>query len=595
MNRHILTIFFCFICIQQVICQDYFFDYKLFKEIVSDSLEGKVKNYAFVLSLKGPQPTIMVQSYGGAPKEKIAGQIGCGDYFDPGTAINIASVSKLITTSAALRAIEKTPGLSLELKMKDYIPYRWRNVLHPDYTNVTARLLLQHRAGFNRNGDSKLPTRAYLSEPLGICGGTQDNPVYCKVGVKKYSNYSMLMFQVMLGYMLYPDKMAATEASFKDHTDENYDKSILKELSDIYYHYVQDSILHPNLIYSDCNITSVDCYGLIYKSENDMDPGIIFPDLRYAYCSAGGWAMSAESLILFLNKLKYTNNIISSESYKLMENIDSPDYALGYYFYDKTDEGICFNHGGTNTLNGRGSYALAMNFPNGMQAAGLINSKSSFFSPVWKMHDVFIEAYNKSCCPPSVSVFSNVGLEGWKLQNIKAGDSVISQSMVVMSPGDSILFRAGKSVSLKPGFHAKEGSAFHAYIGPCKKGGGGIEDFENTDINESFYENEEIFSTEISAFQPKNIRSSLPETNITVLPNPFTANIQISYQLEKVSPVVFMIYTQDGREVLSLLAESGKPAGSYCSTFDLSGLPNGIYIYKFKKGETSQTGQLLKQ
>lgn len=596
MGKYLFIFFLCILLAPKTICQDYFFDYKLFKDIVSDSLEGKVKNYAFALSLKGPSPAIMASDYGGDPKEKIMGQIGCGDLFDLGTAINIGSVSKIVTTAAVLRAIEKTPGLNLDLKMKDYIPYRWRDVLHPDYADVTIRLLLQHRAGFNRVGDNKLPTRTYLSQPLGICSGNEENPIYCKVGVKNYSNYSMLMFQIMLGYMISPQKMAAIESSLNDHTDESYDQSILKELSDIYYYYVQDSVLRPNLIYSDCNTASVDCYGLIYKSENDTDPGLLLPDSRYSYCSAGGWVMSVEHLLLFLNTLKYSDKIISADSYKLMENADLPYKSLGYYFYDETDEGICFHHGGSNTQNGRSCRAMAMNFPNGMEAAGLINSKSSFFSPEWKMRDLFIKAYNESCCPSSVYVLTNVGLESWKLKNIKAKEAIISQSKVVVNPGDNIHFRAGKSISLKPGFYAKEGCTFRAYPGACKEGDGGIGGFENAILNEPFSESEESFFVETpSVPEAENIQGSPKEESLRVYPNPFSRSIQISYHLEKTGSVVLTLYTQEGKEVVSLLAESDKPAGSYRSTFDLSALPNGMYIYKFKNGGKTQTGHLFKQ
>jgi hypothetical protein len=75
-------------------------------------------------------------------------------------------------------------------------------------------------------------------------------------------------------------------------------------------------------------------------------------------------------------------------------------------------------------------------------------------------------------------------------------------------------------------------------------------------------------------------------------PNPFNSATKLQYQLAEDCLVSLVIFDIRGREVVKL-AEGFKPAGSYETTFNASGLPSGIYFASFKAGEFHQTQKLL--
>ena len=74
-------------------------------------------------------------------------------------------------------------------------------------------------------------------------------------------------------------------------------------------------------------------------------------------------------------------------------------------------------------------------------------------------------------------------------------------------------------------------------------------------------------------------------------PNPFNPSTVISYQLPVTSEVTLKVYNVLGNEVATLVDEY-KPAGSYETKFDASGLASGIYFYQLKAGTFIQTNKM---
>lgn len=69
-------------------------------------------------------------------------------------------------------------------------------------------------------------------------------------------------------------------------------------------------------------------------------------------------------------------------------------------------------------------------------------------------------------------------------------------------------------------------------------------------------------------------------------PNPFNPNTVIGYQLSVSSNVTLKVYDVLGNEIVTLVDEK-KPAGTYEVTFDASGLPSGVYLYRLQAGKSS--------
>jgi hypothetical protein len=75
-------------------------------------------------------------------------------------------------------------------------------------------------------------------------------------------------------------------------------------------------------------------------------------------------------------------------------------------------------------------------------------------------------------------------------------------------------------------------------------------------------------------------------------PNPFNASTVIKYDLPKASDVSIDIYDILGRKVENLLSEK-QPAGSHSITWNVGDVPSGIYFYKIKAGNYSETKKCL--
>ena len=75
-------------------------------------------------------------------------------------------------------------------------------------------------------------------------------------------------------------------------------------------------------------------------------------------------------------------------------------------------------------------------------------------------------------------------------------------------------------------------------------------------------------------------------------PNPCTSSTRISYTVPVTSHTSLILYDLLGNKVATLVNEV-KPAGSYNSELNVKGLQAGIYYYRFKSGNFSQSKKLL--
>ena len=69
-------------------------------------------------------------------------------------------------------------------------------------------------------------------------------------------------------------------------------------------------------------------------------------------------------------------------------------------------------------------------------------------------------------------------------------------------------------------------------------------------------------------------------------PNPFNPTTQIAYSVPKSDYVSLKVYNLLGQEITTLF-EGYRRAGNYEVTFDATGLPCGVYLYRLSVGNTS--------
>jgi len=77
-----------------------------------------------------------------------------------------------------------------------------------------------------------------------------------------------------------------------------------------------------------------------------------------------------------------------------------------------------------------------------------------------------------------------------------------------------------------------------------------------------------------------------------VYPNPFNPETVIRFQLPVASNLNLTVYDVSGR-VVAELVNSNYDAGIHEITFDGSGLPSGVYIYRLTAGEYTASGKMV--
>lgn len=75
-------------------------------------------------------------------------------------------------------------------------------------------------------------------------------------------------------------------------------------------------------------------------------------------------------------------------------------------------------------------------------------------------------------------------------------------------------------------------------------------------------------------------------------PNPFNPSTTIAYQIPGTEFITLKVYDILGREVATLVNEE-KPAGSYETQFEGSGLTSGIYFYQLNTGNYAETKKMF--
>lgn len=75
-------------------------------------------------------------------------------------------------------------------------------------------------------------------------------------------------------------------------------------------------------------------------------------------------------------------------------------------------------------------------------------------------------------------------------------------------------------------------------------------------------------------------------------PNPFNPVTTIQYEVATESRIRLKLYDITGREITTLVDEV-KPAGEYRVSFDASGLPSGVYIYRIEADKFNESKKLI--
>ncbi len=157
--------------------------------------------------------------------------------------------------------------------------------------------------------------------------------------------------------------------------------------------------------------------------------------------------------------------------------------------------------------------------------------------------------------------------------HFEADDEILAYN--ILFPGSIVIYEAGDSVILKPGFRALAGCNFRAYIGAC---------YGNAAPPEN-----ETAGDRSSA----EVHLGTGDTQLKISPNPFTSGTSIQYVLTEVSEVDLRVYNALGGLVTQLVRLERQAAGTYEFKFEAADLPNGIYFLVLWEGKNRYAKRMV--
>jgi hypothetical protein len=168
-------------------------------------------------------------------------------------------------------------------------------------------------------------------------------------------------------------------------------------------------------------------------------------------------------------------------------------------------------------------------------------------------------AQAQEACPTTVSL--TAPLSGARV--IEQASAHLTAANQVQS-GD-VIYRAGQSVTLTPGFEVKPGAIFEASLAACK---------------------------------PLEMDRTTWEDNVFTLgayPNPFAQNTLIEYTIPETSTVSISIIDIKGVTISRLLTDQPQAGGTHRVTFESETLAEGVYICTLTTPNGRKTHKIVKQ
>lgn len=281
------------------------------------------------------------------------------------TRMNIASISKFITTIAVLKIIEDDPQLDLDDEIGSFLPNDWNPT--NDVGEITFRQLMNHTSGLHINTNDGENGQLYDN----LKDVVQNTPVGSKTF--DYVNINFAFFRILIPKMI-------NIGNLNSET----------EYANAYENYIQSQVLNPIGIYG-ANLKQEGFDALLYRFPYDNSLGINPGDWTLI-SGAGGWYMSAFQLAHFIAYVWHSEDLVSKEMRHQMNNsllglsesVDNGEHG----FYQAKGGGLRYGSSPKKGLD-----CMFMNYPNGIQVVVLLNSTDATFPLHPKLRDIFDESW----------------------------------------------------------------------------------------------------------------------------------------------------------------------------------------------------------
>lgn len=449
----------------QVDHREHFINFFTFDLELSQILDGNVKGYQYAI---GDESGVVYRNFSGVAKEAVDNN-GVVSDWNHNSQMYVASVAKMVCTVAIMKMLENsnvpgapTLGNKLNLFLEDYLPIRWRALIDGTEDDIRLKHLMRHHSGL----------AGVSSNAKTAIAGTVNVPI---PDAFDYENANFELAGFMTVYMANAATMGALEAFHLNSTNAVYDAAFINTIQSLYHNFVQTNILGPAGISADCalyagNTNSTDVYRYGGPVDNN---GSVFGN--GSSCMYVGWILSATDMINFMQQWSNPGspgNILSQASVDFIN--DFPDNAsttpLGWIFdrdgYNGNIEGYSHNGiwwtCGANTTNCEVYTSGVMLLEDNMYLSINVNSNASGGNRVNRTRDL-LTAYDAAVCSPLI-LLSNANK---KIYHSAETTILTLAAGLHVEPNETVVLKAGTTSILGPGFHAKPGSKFRAYIADC--------------------------------------------------------------------------------------------------------------------------------
>lgn len=184
----------------------------------------------------------------------------------------------------------------------------------------------------------------------------------------------------------------------------------------------------------------------------------------------------------------------------------------------------------------------------------------------------------------STAVIENKNMSGtYQTKNIQGNTIIVTINMQGNAQAN-VTYKAGEGITLKPGFHAKTGVTFHAYIDPltCNNNGSNYERYGEFSDEEEDDENETI--------------SQIPKTEnlFSISPNPANGQFQVNYTALSNEEVYIELMDVTGH-ILQRWQKTGEAGKIVQCEMDVRSLLPGVYMLRLVEGAELKTAKVVIQ
>ena len=190
---------------------------------------------------------------------------------------------------------------------------------------------------------------------------------------------------------------------------------------------------------------------------------------------------------------------------------------------------------------------------------------------------ILLSEYMLGQCPLTMTLSgTETGTEAYEASSIT--------STQVIEVSANVSYRGETSVTFLPGFNAKTGSNFHAFIGQCI----GSNKTNSDGVSITGIQSEKSRSTLLKT----TMSESLDEISLSVTPNPFHNATKLAFRLHQQSEIDLTIFDLNGRKVKQL-ATGNLEAGMHEFDWRADDLPPGVYLARLINGNEVKTVRIV--